>query len=163
MARAVEFGTRHVEKGGLPFVGQLVGPDGYASEYGVNRVHETGDATAHAEIVAMRLALTERGTPDLAGTRLLATGEPCGLCYRFALDQRVEHIYVAVDAETVASWGIDYLAGYPAFGIDRARLRRDGLVRDLPVEAGDEPFQRFTQAVFPRRSCSSAPPTKGPS
>ena len=39
MEDAVEFSIRHVEAGGLPFVGVLIGDDGYVSAPGVNLVH----------------------------------------------------------------------------------------------------------------------------
>lgn len=149
MARAIEAGTRHVETGGLPFVGVLVDADGRASDHGFNRVDETGDATAHAEIEAMRAELLARGAGDLRDTWLLATGEPCGLCYRFALDQRVERIYVAASSDVAAAWGFDYRSSYAAFAIDRAQLRRDGVVRDLPVAGAEEPFRRFRRRHLP--------------
>jgi guanine deaminase len=141
MENAVMFSIRHVEAGGLPFVGVLIGEDGYVSEPGVNLVHETGDPTAHAEIVAMRTALRDRGCDDLSGTWLLATGEPCGLCYRFALDRRVDRVYVAVDSDTVAEHGFDYRGSYPAFRIDRSAL--PVTVYRLSVPRAIEPFERF--------------------
>ncbi len=141
MAEAVEFSIRHVASGGLPFVGVISDDCGNQSDFGVNEVHRTGDPSAHAEIVAMRQAMEDRGAPDLRGLRLLATGEPCGLCYRFAIDHGIERIYVAVDADTVAAHGFDYRHSYPAFGIDRSRPT--DLVRPLPVERGREPFDLF--------------------
>jgi tRNA(Arg) A34 adenosine deaminase TadA len=144
MEDAVEFGIRHVESGGLPFVGVLIGNDGYVSKPGVNLVHETGDPSAHAEIVAMRAALRDRGLSDLQGTWLLATGEPCGLCYRFAIDHQVETIFVAVDRDAVADWGFDYRTSYQALGISDDQ--RAGLIHHLPVERGVEPFARYLQA-----------------
>lgn len=161
MEDAVEFSIRHVESGGLPFVGVLVGHDGYVSKPGVNLVHETRDPSAHAEIVAMRAALRNRGLSDLDDTWLLATGEPCGLCYRFAIDHRVTRIYVAVDSDTVALHGFDYRSSYSAVGIDRAQLA--DTVHQLPVTRGLEPFERFLHlrqdgALMPS---NHAQPTKG--
>ncbi|TQM72053.1 tRNA(Arg) A34 adenosine deaminase TadA [Actinomadura hallensis] len=143
MADAVAFGAKHVEAGGLPFVGLLLADDGYVSDPGVNLVQETGDPSAHAEIVAMRATLRDLGRADLAGSWLLATGEPCGLCYRSALDHRVERVFVAVDADTAAAWGFDYRPSYRALGIDRARLT--GFVRRLPVPDGLLPFRRHLE------------------
>lgn len=162
MEEAVEFCLDHVEAGGLPFVGVLLGPEGYVSAPGVNLVHESGDPSAHAEIVAMRTALTDTGRSDLTGTWLLATGEPCGLCYRFALDHGVSRIYVAVDSDTVAAQGFDYRASYPAYGIDSTLLAEK--VRQLPAARGLEPFQRFTrlrQDGVIMTPSSPATPTKG--
>lgn len=142
MQRAVAYSVAHVEKGGLPFVGVVVGAGGYVSSFGVNRVHETGDPTAHAEIVAMRETIRDHGTDDLSGYSLLATGEPCGLCYRFALDRRIDKIYIAVAGDEVARLGFDYRASYRALRIDRRELAGSAAV-PLPVPAGLEPFHRF--------------------
>jgi tRNA(Arg) A34 adenosine deaminase TadA len=155
MEEAVEFGVRHVESGGLPFVGVILGKDGYISSPGVNLVHETGDPSAHAEIVAMRTAMRDQGFIDLSGTWLLATGEPCGLCYRFALDNRVGRIYVALDSDIVSDQGFDYRSSYAAAGIDRARLA--DIVHRLPVERGLEPFQRFRSL---RAGSATEPPNQ---
>jgi len=141
MEEAVEECITHVDGGGLPFVGVVVGASGVISKYGVNRVQETSDPCAHAEIVAMRDALASQGRDSLAGTTLVATGEPCGLCYRFAIDHQVTAIYVAVDRDAVAEWGFDYRASYSALGISDDQ--RSGLLHHLPVERGAEPFARY--------------------
>ena len=54
MNQAVERCVEHVEAGGLPFVGVVVDDSGIISNFGVNRVRETRDPSAHAEIVAKR-------------------------------------------------------------------------------------------------------------
>ncbi|MET7771746.1 deaminase [Nocardia sp. NPDC005366] len=142
MRDAVAFGVEHVERGGIPFVGVVVGEDGYVSPFGVNRVHETGDPTAHAEIVAIRDAMRDRETTDLTGYSLLATGEPCGICYRFALEHRIGRIYVAVFAEEVARFGFDYRTSYRAAQIDRSGLVGSTVI-PLTVPDGQAPFHRF--------------------
>lgn len=144
MADAVDTCIEHVGTGGLPFVGVVVDDSGdVISQFGVNRVQETGDPMAHAEIEAMRDAMAARGLDTLAGTVLLATGEPCGLCYRFAITHGVGAIHVAVDRDEVARLGFDYLASYPALGIsDEAR---GALFRPLPAKRGTKPFIHFLQ------------------
>lgn len=142
MTQAVDACTEHVDSGGLPFVGVLVNADGQvASGFGVNRVRETGDPMAHAEVVAMRDTMTRHGIDTLAGYTLLATGEPCGLCYRYAIDHGITAIYVAVDRDEVAAFGFDYLASYPAFGITDSQ--RAGLFHPLPVGNGTDPFTHY--------------------
>lgn len=142
MDQAVEVCTAEVDAGGLPFVGVVVDQAGQVlSGFGINQVAETGDPTAHAEIVAMREAMSTHQLGSLTGTVLLATGEPCGLCCRYAIDYGIEAIYVAADRNEVAAYGFDYRASYPAFGITDAR--RDTLFRSLPVEQAIEPFTRY--------------------
>lgn len=142
MSDAVEACIDHVEAGGLPFVGVVVKATGEViSGFGVNQVRETRDPTAHAEIVAMREAMTGHGPESLEGAALLATGEPCGLCYQFARDHGIGSIHVAADRDHVAELGFDYRASYPALGI--TDTHRNELLHHLPVERADEPFARY--------------------
>lgn len=142
MDHAVEACTAHVDAGGLPFVGVVINETGEViSGLGVNQVPETGDPMEHAEVVAMREAMTRHDLDNLTGKVLLATGEPCGLCYRYAIDHGIETIYVAVDRDEVAALGFDYRSSYPAFGITDDH--RDVLFRRLPSERGTNPFTRY--------------------
>lgn len=138
MADAVEVSIRHVESGGIPFVGLLVAGDGWVSDPGVNLVRETGDPTAHAEIVAIRKAVKDRGRSGLEGVTLLATGEPCALCYRVAVSHGIATVCFAVGRDTAAEWGFDYRAGY-----DADRLSLAVTAQHLPVERGLAPFTRY--------------------
>ena len=147
MESAVQHSIDHVEAGGLPFVGVVLDQAGEVSGHGVNEVARTRDPTAHAEIMAMRQTMRDKGLTELAGHALLATGEPCGICYRFALDHGIEHVYVAVDAEQVAAFGIDYRSSYPALGIDRDSLSE--FISPLPVAQGSTPFTRYLNINHP--------------
>lgn len=143
MRTAVDFSTRHVDGGGLPFVGVVADDSGIISRLGVNEVHETGDPSAHAEIVAMRDALSSHGRELLTGTILLATGEPCGLCYRFAIDHGIDTIYTAVDRDTVAAFGFDYRASYRTMRINDSLRNR--MLHYLPTTNAHEPFTRYRE------------------
>ncbi|ONI92020.1 cytosine deaminase [Saccharothrix sp. ALI-22-I] len=141
MADAVEVSVRHVESGGVPFVGLLVADDGWVSDPGVNLVRETGDPTAHAEIIAIRKAVQARDRSSLEGVTLLATGEPCALCYRVAASHGIAVVRFAVDRDTAAEWGFDYRAGYDADETDRLPLA--ATAQHLAVERGLVPFTRY--------------------
>ena len=141
MAAAVAYGARHVREGGIPFVGALLEGDRLMSPYGVNRVRETGDPSAHAEIEAMRHVLAQRGAGGVRDMVLLATGEPCGLCYRFAREQGVAHVYFAVGRDDAAAWGFDYRASYTRHAVTQALLT--GWAERLAVEGAMTPFQTF--------------------
>lgn len=158
MEEAVEECIAHVDNGGLPFVGVLVDGSGATSVFGVNQVRETLDPTAHAEIVAMRDAMTNNGIDNLAGQVLLATGEPCGLCYRFAIEHGIEAVYVAVDRDTVAGWGFDYRSSYPSLGISDDL--RASLFHPLPVERGTEPFTQYLKTQSRAKHGTRAHTTK---
>ncbi|OLT42453.1 cytosine deaminase [Saccharomonospora sp. CUA-673] len=164
MHRAVDACIAHVDAGGLPFVGVLVDHSGgVVSEFGTNQVAARHDPTAHAEIVAMRDALARRGSADLTGTTLLATGEPCGLCYRHALDHGITEIHVAVDRDQVAALGFDYRPSYAAHGITDER--RAALLHPLRVPHGHRPFTRYLHRHLspdPHNPDSQHPDSKGP-
>ena len=99
------------------------------------------DPTAHAEIVALRKAVRARGRAALQGATLLATGEPCALCYRVAAAHGIAAVRFAVDRDTAAAWGFDYRAGYAVDATDRLPLA--ATARPLPVERGLAPFVRY--------------------
>lgn len=146
MATAVEASVGHVESGGLPFVGVVITTDGWVSDPGVNLVRETGDPSAHAEIVAMRQTIQVRGRDSLREATLLATGEPCAPCYRFAASHQVGAVRYAVDRDTAARWGFDYRAGYQHLGTDQLAFSRGS--RHLPVAQGLRPFTTYLQHHF---------------
>lgn len=150
MANAVDLAVRHVESGGLPFVGVLVDDDGWVSEPGVNLVHETGDPTAHAEIVAIRRAASERPS-GTASTTLLATGEPCAMCYRVAAAHGVSAVYYAVDRHTAAESGFDYRGGYS--NSDRSHLQETA--QQLGVSRRLAPFTRYLELRSTRSTLST--------
>lgn len=157
LTHAIDACSAHVSSGGIPFAGVVLDTDGRAlSNIGFNRVAETGDPTAHAEIVAMREAMTVHALASLEGRHLLATGEPCGLCYRFAIDCGITQIHVAADRNQAARHGFDYRASYRAFGITDAL--RASLLHAWEIPSSDTPFTRYSQIHI---STNPPHPTKG--
>lgn len=133
---AVRFAERHVADGGLPFVGALVLRDGTVTPWGVNRVLQTGDPRAHAEIEAIRQAVADHGAEAVRGAVLLATGEPCALCYGYAADHGVAASFHAVGVERAAHWGFDYRGAE----LDEPGARLKRAARQLPVADAERPF-----------------------
>src|SRR5688572_24480242 len=64
MREALALARANIEVGGRPFGAVLV-RDGEVIARAVNRIHETGDPTAHAELVAIREAAQALGRPRL--------------------------------------------------------------------------------------------------
>ena len=64
---------------------------------GNNRVLRDADPTAHAEIVAMRLAGRALGNYRLSGCTLICTLEPCAMCAGAILHARLGHLVYAAD------------------------------------------------------------------
>lgn len=61
-------------------VGAVVVADGVAVVRAQNRMVRDGDATAHAEVLALRAAARSLGEARLASCTLYITLEPCAMC-----------------------------------------------------------------------------------
>ena len=70
-----------------------------------NRVEELGDATAHAEMLALRAASVGRG-PRLTGCDLYVTLEPCPMCAQAISLARIRRLYFG--AADPKSGGIEH-------------------------------------------------------
>jgi tRNA(adenine34) deaminase len=62
-----------------------------------NRMRETNDPTAHAELNAIRSALAKRGTGRLDGCDLYVTLEPCAMCAGAIAHARLRRVYYAAE------------------------------------------------------------------
>ena len=84
--------AREAEIAGEVPVGAVVVLDGRVIGRGRNRPVETNDATAHAEILALREASGKIGNYRLEGTMLYSTLEPCVMCAGALVAARVERL-----------------------------------------------------------------------
>ncbi|WP_067569701.1 nucleoside deaminase [Nocardia acidivorans] len=141
--RAVRISRDHVATGGIPFSGIVVQNDRVLGT-GFNRVREEDDATAHAEVVALRNAASKAGLSDVVGSTLIASGEPCAMCYMVALHFGVEHIVFAADRVIAGTYGFDYGSGYRLFAADPTQWRLR--VTHLPIDGSEIPFQEYLGA-----------------
>ncbi|MFE1593053.1 nucleoside deaminase [Nocardia sp. NPDC058705] len=76
LRRAIDLAGQALALGDRPFGAVAVAVDGAVVAEGVNAVHTTGDATTHAELVAV----TRATAADLRGATVYASGEPCPMC-----------------------------------------------------------------------------------
>lgn len=140
MRQAVVLSATEVARGGIPFAGIVVHPDKGVLGRGVNRVLELGDPTAHAEIVALRdAAQNPDNAPDLGACAMLASGEPCGMCYRYILNAGITTIFYAIDRDEAAQHGFDYRRSYRTLGQD-PRFDPEVTVQRLLVDDARHPF-----------------------
>lgn len=147
MTEVVALSAARVAEGGVPFSARVVTPDGRVLGSGVNTVLEDHDPTAHAEVCAIRNACARHGRTNLAGTVLLASGEPCALCYMAALFAGVSEVIYAASAGQAAQYGYGYgssyrlLAGFPAaFPLPARQLQVAGAL--TPFEDQSLQFRR---------------------
>lgn len=79
MARALEEARAAAAAGEVP-VGAVVVCEGEELVAAQNRMVRDGDATAHAELLALREAARRVGDQRLGGCTLYVTLEPCAMC-----------------------------------------------------------------------------------
>lgn len=79
MQRALEEAQKAFEEGEIP-VGAVVARDGQVIAAAHNLREQTGDPTAHAEVLAIREAARMLQTRRLSGCTLYVTLEPCPMC-----------------------------------------------------------------------------------
>lgn len=96
----------------IPVGAVLVAADGTLLAEGSNRNISDHDPTAHAEIVAMRLAGRALGNHRLLGSTLYVTLEPCAMCAMAMVHARIARVvYAASDPKTGAAGSVfDLLA-----------------------------------------------------
>ncbi|WP_286714609.1 nucleoside deaminase [Marinobacter sp. tcs-11] len=78
---AIDLAVSSVKANGLPFSAIILDRNGDLIGQGVNQVTKHLDCTAHAEVQAIREASRSTKDVSLRGTTLIASGEPCALCY----------------------------------------------------------------------------------
>ena len=102
MRRAVELGKRAAEEGEVPIAAVIYDGETCIAE-GWNRRENEHDASAHAEIVAIRKAGLQRGHWRLNGLTMAVTLEPCPMCAGALVNSRIDRlIYGANDAKAGA-------------------------------------------------------------
>jgi cytosine deaminase len=78
-------------EGGIPIGSVLVDPSGKIVAEGHNERVQTGDPTAHAEMVAIRRAGRRR---DWRGLKLVSTLSPCSMCSGTAILYRIPVVVI---------------------------------------------------------------------
>jgi len=102
MRRALELAGQAARAGEVP-VGALIVHEGAIVGEGWNRPIGSEDASAHAEIVAIRQACRKLGNYRLPGATLYVTLEPCVMCVGAIMHARIARIvYGAADSKTGA-------------------------------------------------------------
>ncbi|TWB50485.1 tRNA(Arg) A34 adenosine deaminase TadA [Rhizobium sp. ERR 922] len=104
MELALAEARRAGERGEVPIGAVIVLGNKVIAAAG-NRTRELNDVTAHAEIVAIRLACEELGRERLAGADLYVTLEPCTMCAAAISFARIRRLYYG--AEDPKGGGVD--------------------------------------------------------
>ena len=90
---ALEEARAAAVRGEVPVGAVLVDAGGAIISRAGNRMRELSDPTAHAEIVAIRLACAQLGSERLTGCDLYVTLEPCPMCASAISLARIRRLY----------------------------------------------------------------------
>ena len=132
MHRAIALSLEMMRSGrGGPFGAVIVKDDKIIAE-GFNQVTSTNAPTAHAEVVAVRLACQALKSFDLTGCEIYTSCEPCPMCLSAIYWARLSRIYYANDRHDAAKIG----------------FRDDFLYHEipLPLDQRSIPTSRLLQA-----------------
>lgn len=111
----IDLAISNVKVGGLPFAAIIVNQNGEIIGKGVNQVAKHLDCTAHAEIQAIRETSRNENNFSLRGTTLIASGEPCALCYMAIRMAKISKVIIVSDRYEAEKHGFDYLWTYKYF------------------------------------------------
>lgn len=114
LRRAIALATEAGDGGNRPFGAVLVDTKGTVIAEGRNEVTSSGDATAHAELVAIRAAT---GSSAVNAT-MYASGEPCPMCSAAMVWAGVGHVVFAASENEFSK----ILEGGPRFRLGCAEV-----------------------------------------
>ena len=132
MREAIRLSIENVQSGnGGPF-GTVIVKNGEIIASGVNKVTQSNDPTAHAEIVAIRSACETLGTYQLVGCEIYCSCEPCPMCLGAIYWARPDRIYFANTREDAADINFDdnFIYNELDVSISQRKLPTTQLLRD---------------------------------
>lgn len=92
LASLLPIATHAMLQGEVPIAASVIGSDGTLLAQAHNLVETNRDATAHAELLALREAMVKRGSKYLQDCTLFVTLEPCAMCAQAASLAKIEKI-----------------------------------------------------------------------
>lgn len=104
MQRALELATQAAAEGEVPVGAVLVESEQILAE-SYNAPISNSDATAHAEIRAIRSACKAKANYRLPGTTLYLTLEPCAMCAGAIVHARIERVVIAAKEPRAGAGG----------------------------------------------------------
>ncbi|AMK76020.1 MULTISPECIES: nucleoside deaminase [Methylomonas] len=136
--QAIALACDNIDNGGGPF-GAIVVRGGEIIAGSGNRVTPDLDPTAHAEIVAIRLACQKLGDFQLSDCTLYTSCEPCPMCLGAIYWARLKAVYYACDRFDAAKAGFD--DGFIYTEIDKPAQQRRIAMQQLALDTANRPFE----------------------
>ena len=144
----LSFETMRSNTGG-PF-GAVVVKDGKIIARGFNRVLETNDPTAHAEVVAIREACKALNDFQLSGCTIYTSCEPCPMCLAAIYWERPDKVYFGNTKKDAADIEFDDQFIYDE--IERTFSERKipmiPLLRDEALKAFEEWYKKLDRKKY---------------
>jgi guanine deaminase len=140
LRRAVELAGNAIRNGGGPF-GAVIARNGEILSEASNRVVLNADPTAHAEILAIRLAASEIGSHDLSDCTLYTSCEPCPMCLGAIYWAGIKKVVYACDRTDAERAGFSDKLIYDEIMLDPA-CRKITFIR-ISDTGGDEVFREW--------------------
>lgn len=102
---ALELASEAAQQGEVPVGCVITDKDGRVIGTGRNRRIENRDATAHAEVEAIRAACAVTGDWRLDGCTIFVTLEPCPMCTGAIINSRIPTVVFGARDEQTGSCG----------------------------------------------------------
>jgi len=123
------------ENEGGPFGAVIIDKNGNIVAKGNNQVLLKKDPTAHAEIMAIRIACEKLNTYDLSDYILYTSCEPCPMCLSAIIWSNIKEVYYGCTKEDAAEIGFrdeaiyDYLKGKDKSLIKLNQMNREECIK----------------------------------
>jgi guanine deaminase len=142
LLRAVEIASKSIDLGGGPF-GAVITKGGKMLSEGYNRVVQTSDPTAHAEVLAIRNAASVLGTHDLKDCILYTSCEPCPMCLGAIYWSGIKKVVYACDRNDAEKAGFSDKFIYDEIVLDPVE-RKISFIR-ISDTGGKEVFRKWDE------------------
>lgn len=141
MREAIRLSVENVQNGGGPF-GAVIVKDGKIIATGVNRVTDSCDPTAHAEVSAIRAAAAKLHSFNLSGCEIYTSCEPCPMCLGAIYWARLDKIYYGNDKDDAKGIGFD-----DSFIYDELSLAPGNRKLSSEIVLHKEAYQAFAEWI----------------
>jgi tRNA(adenine34) deaminase len=130
MRRAIEVARSKGSEPSTGPLGSVIVLDGCEISAERNQTRELPDATAHAEMMAIRRGCESIGQVELRGATLYSTLQPCGMCTMASIWSKVGRVVYGAGREDV------HEMYFEARHIDTLSFIADAYRNDIVIEGG---------------------------
>ena len=141
LSQCIELSSRSLFEVGFTPFGAIVVRDGLEIARGTSAVMELHDATAHAEVLALRNAGAVLQNHLMEGATMYCSGEPCPMCLVACYWAGIERIVCAATVEDSETAGFEDKLYY-------SELRKDPKGRRIQIVFGGEDAHAAAREVL---------------